>query len=177
MGNGSAQTLLTGTNQTGILVNLLASSSATVQVNAAIFMVKLDNTTFTTAEASGLKMNTWTKGASNTITRGQWIQLGSSPDASNSALISDNVGYTGTHCLHFTNTNPSKFTGLVGVKQAITNVDDTLPTQAELVTALGAANLGTGMIGVIKDNDADTNFFIGISNGTSWYALKLTKGS
>lgn len=68
-------------------------------------------------------------------------------------------------------------TGLMGVKQAITNVTDALPTQAEMVTALGAANQGTGLIGVIKDNDADTNFFICLSNGVSWYALKLTKGA
>lgn len=67
-----------------------------------------------------------------------------------------------------------------GVKtyQSVDNVTDALPTQAEMVTAFGAAaTRGAGWVGFIKDNDADTNFFICVSNGTSWYALKMTKGS
>ena len=66
----------------------------------------------------------------------------------------------------------------VRTKQAIDNVTDALPTQAEMVTAFGAAaTTGSGFLGVIKDNNADTNFFICMSNGTSYYALKMTKGA
>lgn len=62
--------------------------------------------------------------------------------------------------------------------QSTDNVTDALPTQAEMVTAFGAAaTKGSGWVGFIKDNNADTNFFICVSNGTSWYALKLTKGA
>lgn len=62
--------------------------------------------------------------------------------------------------------------------QSVDNVTDALPTQAEMVTAFGAAaTKGSGWVGFIKDNNADTNFFICVSNGTSWYALKLTKGA
>jgi hypothetical protein len=62
--------------------------------------------------------------------------------------------------------------------QSVNNVTDALPTQAEMVTAFGAAaTRAAGWVGFIKDNDADTNFFICASNGTSYYALKLTKGS
>ncbi len=40
-----------------------------------------------------------------------------------------------------------------------------------MVTAFGAAaTTGSGFIGVIKDNNAATNFFI-------YYALKMTKGA
>jgi hypothetical protein len=47
-----------------------------------------------------------------------------------------------------------------------------------MVTAFGAAaTTGSGFFGVIKDNDADTNFFICFSNGTSYYAHKMTKGA
>ena len=68
--------------------------------------------------------------------------------------------------------------GGVRTKQAIDNVTDALPTQAEMVTAFGAAaTVGSGFIGVIKDNNADTNFFICASNGTSYFALKMTKGA
>jgi len=68
--------------------------------------------------------------------------------------------------------------GGVRTKQAINNVTDALPTQAEMVTAFGAAaTVGSGFVGVIKDNDADTNFFICASNGTSYFALKMTKGA
>jgi hypothetical protein len=66
----------------------------------------------------------------------------------------------------------------VRTKQAIDNVTDALPTQAEMVTAFGAAaTTGSGFLGVIKDANADTNFFICMSNGTSYYALKMTKGA
>ncbi len=68
--------------------------------------------------------------------------------------------------------------GGVRTKQSVDNVTDALPTQAEMVAAFGAAaTVGSGFIGVIKDDDADTNFFICASNGTSFYALKMTKGS
>lgn len=66
----------------------------------------------------------------------------------------------------------------IQTKQSIDNVTDALPTQAEMVAAFGAAaTVGAGFIGVIKDNNADTNFFICVSNGTSFYALKMTKGA
>ena len=70
------------------------------------------------------------------------------------------------------------FTTGVRTIQSVDNVTDALPTQAEMVAAFGAAaTVGSGFIGVIKDNDADTNFFICASNGTSFYALKMTKGA
>jgi len=61
--------------------------------------------------------------------------------------------------------------------QAIDNVHDTAPTQTEMVTAFGAAaTRGAGWLGVIKDADTDTNFYVCGSNGTSYYYVKLTKG-
>lgn len=69
---------------------------------------------------------------------------------------------------------------LAGIRtyQGVTNVTDALPTQAEMVTQFGsAASRGTGFIAMIKDADADTNLFLCLSNGTSWYALKFTKGA
>jgi hypothetical protein len=66
----------------------------------------------------------------------------------------------------------------IRTKQSVDNVTDALPTQAEMVTAFGAAaTTGSGFVGFIKDNNADTNFFICVSNGTSYYALKMTKGA
>jgi hypothetical protein len=60
--------------------------------------------------------------------------------------------------------------------QAIGNVDDTTPTAAQIISNLGAAaTVGSGFMGVIKDADTDTNFYLCISNGTSWYYLKFTK--
>ena len=66
----------------------------------------------------------------------------------------------------------------IQTKQSVDNVTDALPTQTDMVTAFGAAaTTGGGFIGVIKDANADTNCFICISNGTSYFALKLTKGA
>lgn len=64
----------------------------------------------------------------------------------------------------------------VRTKQAINNVNDTTPTAAELTTSFGTpASVGTGFVGIVKDADADTNCFVVVSNGTSYFYLKFTK--
>lgn len=66
----------------------------------------------------------------------------------------------------------------VRTKMAVNNVNDTTPTAAELTTSFGApATVGTGFVGIVKDNDADTNCFVVVSNGTSFYYLKFTKAT
>lgn len=66
----------------------------------------------------------------------------------------------------------------VRTKQAINNVNDTTPTAAELTTSFGApADVGSGFVGIVKDNDADTNCFVVVSNGTSFFYLKFTKAT
>lgn len=66
----------------------------------------------------------------------------------------------------------------VRTKQAINDVNDTTPTAAELTTSFGApATVGSGFVGVVKDNDADTNCFVVVSNGTSYFYLKFTKAT
>ena len=66
--------------------------------------------------------------------------------------------------------------GGVRTKMAVNNVNDTTPTNAELTTSFGApATVGTGFVGIVKDNDADTNCFVVVSNGVTFYYLKFTK--
>lgn len=68
--------------------------------------------------------------------------------------------------------------GGVRTKMAINNVNDTTPTAAELTTSFGApATVGSGFVGIVKDNDTDTNCFVVVSNGTSFYYLKFTKAT
>lgn len=68
--------------------------------------------------------------------------------------------------------------GGVRTKMAINNVNDTVPTAAELTTSFGApATVGSGFVGIVKDNDADTNCFVVVSNGTSYFYLKFTKAT
>lgn len=64
----------------------------------------------------------------------------------------------------------------IRTKQAINNVGDTTPTAAELTTSFGTpAAVGSGFVGVVKDADTDTNCFVVVSNGVSYYYLKFTK--
>lgn len=66
--------------------------------------------------------------------------------------------------------------GGVRTKMAVNNVNDTTPTAAELTTSFGTpASVGTGFVGVVKDNDADTNCYVVVSNGVSYFYLKFTK--
>jgi len=68
--------------------------------------------------------------------------------------------------------------GGVRTRMAINNVNDSAPTAAELTTSFGTpASVGTGFVGVVKDNDADTNCFVVVSNGTSYFYLKFTKAA
>jgi len=78
-----------------------------------------------------------------------------------------------------TSTNAVNATaGGVRTKMAINNVNDSTPTAAELTTSFGTpATVGTGFVGIVKDNDADTNCFAVISNGTSFFFLKFTKAT
>lgn len=57
----------------------------------------------------------------------------------------------------------------------ISNAD--APTQAEMVTAFGAASDRKGMVGVIDDNGAGTAATICVSNGTSWFYVATTVGA
>lgn len=64
----------------------------------------------------------------------------------------------------------------IRTKMAINNVNDTTPTAAELTTSFGTpAAVGTGFVGVVKDADTDTNCYVVVSNGVSYYYLKFTK--
>ena len=68
--------------------------------------------------------------------------------------------------------------GGVRTKMAINDVNDTTPTAAELTTSFGSpSSVGTGFVGIVKDNNADTNCFVVVSNGTSFFYLKFTKAT
>lgn len=63
-------------------------------------------------------------------------------------------------------------------KQAVTNVNDTTPTAAELTTAFGApASLGRGRILTVDDADGNTNFYLVVTSDASFFYVKLTKAT
>lgn len=50
------------------------------------------------------------------------------------------------------------------------------PTDAELDSAFGTpATVGSGFMAFVDDNNADTNFWLVGSNGTSWWYVAMTK--
>ena len=66
----------------------------------------------------------------------------------------------------------------ISTKQAVNNVNDTTPTNAELEISFGSAvAVGAGFVGVVKDNDENTNCYLVVSNGTSFFYLKFTKAT
>lgn len=69
--------------------------------------------------------------------------------------------------------------GGIRTKMAINDVNDTTPTNANLEASFGgtAAAVGSGFVGIVKDNNVDTNCFVVVSNGASYYYLKFTKAS
>jgi hypothetical protein len=60
----------------------------------------------------------------------------------------------------------------------IDNVTDAAPTAAELNTAFGtAASLGSGFIGILDDNNAETRVWLCVVIGSSWFFEALTKAA
>jgi len=77
-----------------------------------------------------------------------------------------------------TNTVPATFAAGFTTKQAVTQVHDTTPTAAELVTSFGAAaTLGRGFIGTVDDNDGDAISYIVWTTDASFYFVKGTKAA
>ncbi len=65
---------------------------------------------------------------------------------------------------------------LSGANVSIANV--TTPTDAELDSAFGTpAVVGAGFIGVVNDNNGDTNVYFVFSTGTSWFFVTGTKAT
>jgi hypothetical protein len=74
-------------------------------------------------------------------------------------------------------TVPLVATGGIRVKHSDNDVSNP-PTNAEMVTAFGAAaTVGEGFIGVIDDNNAHTNVYLVVSDGTKYWQATLTAGA
>jgi hypothetical protein len=69
--------------------------------------------------------------------------------------------------------------GAFVTKQAVNNVHDTAPSDAELQTAFGgtAASLGRGFVGTIDDNDGNAIGYIVWTSDASFYFVKGTKAT
>lgn len=97
------------------------------------------------------------------------IGLGMPPELASEVANGTFTTVTATNAINAT-------AGGLRTKQAINNVNDTTPTAAELTTSFGTpASVGSGFVGIVKDNDADTNCFVVVSNGTSYFYHKFTK--
>jgi len=90
---------------------------------------------------------------------------------------SGTAGANGTIILTSDNPINANASG-IRTKQAVTNVNDTTPTDAELDTAFGTpASLGRGFIGLVDDNDADTIGYIAWTTDASWFWIIGTKAT
>lgn len=91
--------------------------------------------------------------------------------------FSNTVTISGTLAVSSSTASDFSTAGLRTI-QAVTNVHDTAPTDAELDTAFGTpASLGRGFIGTVDDADGDTNFYLCLTSDASWYYLKFTKAA
>lgn len=75
-------------------------------------------------------------------------------------------------------TGQKTFSSGINTKQAVTQVNDTTPTKAELTTAFGdPATIGRGFIGTVDDNDGNTNGYIVWASDADYFFLKGTKAT
>ena len=105
------------------------------------------------------------------------IGLGMPPELANvvaDGVVAGNLNVSGTSTL----TGAVTASAGIRTKMAINDVDNTTPTAAELTISFGSPSaVGSGFVGIVKDNDADTNCYVVVSNGTSFYYLKFTKAT
>jgi hypothetical protein len=94
------------------------------------------------------------------------------------AASSGNTVVAGTLAVTGATTQTGLLTATAGLltKQAVTNVHDTTPTQAEMVTAFGAVP-GRGFIGTIDDNDGNAVSYLCWSTDASYFFVAGTKGA
>lgn len=116
--------------------------------------------------------------------------MGQTVDMGGNTLVVDTLstgatgpGQAGT-AVSGVSTAAQSFTGIksfgdgVRTKQAVTNVNDTTPTKAELTTALGdPATVGRGFIGTVDDADGNTNFYLVAASDADYFFVKLTKAT
>lgn len=70
------------------------------------------------------------------------------------------------------------FSDSIKIKQDVSDVHDTTPTDASLDAAFGTpATLGRGFLATIDDADGDTNGYLVWTSDASWYWLKGTKAT
>lgn len=66
--------------------------------------------------------------------------------------------------------------GTIRAAVAVNNVNDTTPTNAELITSFGAAaSRGPGFVGVVNDAAGGTNFYLVATDGVTYFWTKMTK--
>lgn len=154
----------------GILINALARDSSTGSV--AITNYGAINCLADSSAVTGRKA---------------YVRLGAlSGGTLGQASITDNNTFGGageSYFIHSTGTNSSLFSGVVNcsaglrTKVALDNVSNP-PTQAEMVTAFGAAaTTGAGFIGIINDNNGGTAEYLCWSDGTNYFYAAGTVGA
>lgn len=181
--SASANGVLTSTQQTGLAVDFTASSNAIVAVYGIKSFIRSEAASFTVPIAANFRAEGMTVGVGSTITRFAHILLdGALPTVgTGAAYISDTATIgSASYFIYSTSTNTSLFSGVVNCSAGVRTKYSTAntanpPTDAELDSAFGApATLGSGFIGILNDNGANTNEYICWTDGTTWFYVAGT---
>lgn len=111
----AAQNTMTSTSQYGAFAEFTANSSATTRVVGFGGNTTTDNSAFTAGVRAQFASFNRTKGAASTITRDIAYLLETPTQGTNNASIADNTSFTGNWFINSTSTNPSLFSGNVGI--------------------------------------------------------------
>lgn len=186
VGSGSSAAVSNGTSgivQVGIGSEITCGSDATTYL-AGMYSA---STTLAASFTCGLRVGYYsddaTKGSGSTITRDVGYYLNQPTQGTNNASIADNAAFSGNYFINSTSTRASLFSGVVNhsaglrTKVAVTDTANP-PTQAELVTAFGAAaTVGAGFMGLLNDNAGGTNEYLVWSDGTNFFYVAGTIGA
>jgi frataxin-like iron-binding protein CyaY len=113
---GSAQSILSGTTQNGLEVDIRGNASGTSTVRSGYFTARSNSSSYTLAYMAGVQADL-VVGASSTVTRGINYYVGTpsvSGTLTNRAGIADNASFVGSFFLHSTSAFKSFMTGAIG---------------------------------------------------------------
>jgi hypothetical protein len=165
--NSTNQSVITSASANAFAVGRQGSTSPALKVDAS-----------TASSATGLEVIAAASGSGVAVRAIGGTNEALTINAKGTGTIGIGSVSTGAVTITPATTVTGLLTATAGVltKQAVTNVHDTTPTQAEMVTAFGAVP-GRGFIGTIDDNDGNAVSYLCWSTDASYFFVAGTKGA
>lgn len=116
---------LTGTNQIGCYISPNFRSTATASANGLVISSSSQAASYTTPYYLAMFPQDYIKGAGSLLTRQVFLYVPDGSAATNNAIISDNLSFTGNYFINYSGTRQSNIGGSIGIGTGIGSTANT----------------------------------------------------